>query len=146
MVISLHIPRPRKEKRNGAHLDNTGGIWNSSKTVAVVWTLAHARAYKMSLNVLTSSENYDIATNDCTLAVATVRGCAATFKGAWLSLQSDGEELHYPSHSHQPTDRKIDKATTRDTLDQCLMRRADMLAQCRPHGKKLTRCSTDPWR
>lgn len=114
-MIFLHIPRPRKEKRNGAHLDNTGGVWNSSRAVAVVWTLAHARAYEVSLKVLTGTKKYDIATNDCTLAVATVRSCAATFKGASLSLQSDGEELHYPSHNHQPTHREIDKATTRET-------------------------------
>lgn len=30
------MPRPIKLNKNGAHRDTAGGIWNSSKSVAVV--------------------------------------------------------------------------------------------------------------
>jgi len=68
--LDSQMPRPRKLKRKGAHLDMYWGIWNSSRSVAVIRILVQY-SYD-GQGGLTSAEYYNIATNNCTLAIAKV--------------------------------------------------------------------------
>ena len=70
------MPRPRKLKRNGAHLDTYGGIWNSSNRVTKTrrkYQLGSIRLRREFVR-LTSAEEYYIESYDNTLAIANVSG------------------------------------------------------------------------
>lgn len=64
------MPRPRKLKRNGAHLDIYEGIWNSSRSVAIMRILVQRTTDGRGR--LTGAEYDYIASNDDTLAIAKV--------------------------------------------------------------------------
>ena len=66
------MPRPRKLKRKGAHLDMYEGIWNSNRSVAMIPISVTRMNTACSWAKLTSAENYHVAPNDNALAVAKV--------------------------------------------------------------------------
>ena len=133
------MPRPRKLKRNGAHLDIYGGIWNSSNTVARTPVSAFlVPTIRSSVRLAGSKDDY-IASYDNRLAIANVSGFFGKRQCLLLPYNPIGKNCPMPPAIITPPTARLTSRLRKDNSSQRLMRRGDGIAQAFARPNRMPR-------